>query len=391
MKYYKTNRIILFLSLMPIILFSKMTFKERFTFLRRGAKTHLLLPEKSIKRIGCSFEEINKQRRLFGYDLGIEYQYGCGHRYHKTQHRAILYLHPWGIFGIPHKGSADLLRYYHVLPGDVIVFNFPDGGWRNKFPLSYSSFGQLSDILPAIYVLYYAYENFGLEAVDLFGYSRGGAVAINMIAVLYDKTGQYDNQLAYIGIDVNKRMKLLEIIQRGSVVLNCPLADTNATFNMYSTRIKDFLYRITQYQTDGLQAIESAQLLKGLKLNVLIHYQYNDRRVFNIKDAEFYVIFKQLNPETTYLVLGNDGGHVHTQRALASTIHVFYKKIGGAYDPLWMQKKGIDTTIELLQPDYNQAAKVIGDYYSLCEQIEKKVKTVKEKGRDLDLVLSAEA
>lgn len=343
-------------------LVGKMPLKDRLLFLKRAAVVHFLPSNDQYCRHVCSTQEIAHQRKLFGYNLEIEYQHGCGHQYHKTPKRAILYLHPWGVIGLPHKRSSDLLRRYNVLPGDVITFNFPDAGWRLPFPFYYSSFGQLSDVLPALYTLAYAYDYFDVNAIDIFGYSRGGAVAINMIAVLNDTQGTYDHVLAYIGIDTEKRKKLLELIEKGSLVLNCPLADTNATLKMYSSMVRKFFSRVTQYKVDGLQALQSVQLLQGLSLKVLLHFQYHDRRVFNIKDAELYGAFKQQNPQTTFLVLGNDGGHIHTQVTLSKAIHMFYKQVGAAYDPHFIHE---DTTY-LLQPALEDAEHVIQEFYATC-------------------------
>lgn len=360
--------IVTFLGFLAVPLSSKMPLKERLHFLKKAAMVHFLPRDKQYRRQVCSVQEVAHQRKLFGYNLEIEYQHGCGHYYHKTANRAILYLHPWGFIGLPHKRSSDLLRYYNVLPGDVITFNFPDAGWRLPFPFFYSSFGQISDVLPALYALAYAYDHFEVNAIDIFGYSRGGAVAINMIAVLHDTHGTYDEALAYIGIDTNKRKKLLEIIQKGSLVLNCPLADTNATMQMYSPVIRKFFSKVTQYKADGLQAIQSVQKLGGLTLNILVHFQYHDKRVFNIKDGDLYSAFKHHNPETTFLVLGNDGGHTHTQETLANTIHTFYKTIGAAYDPHFIRE---DAATYLLQPAIEQAEHVIQEFYALCAANEK--------------------
>jgi hypothetical protein len=348
-----------------------MPLKERIAFLKKAASAHFLSPSKRYRWEVNSKEERERQQTLFGYNLAIEYQYGCGHRYHKTAGRAILYLHPWGIIGLPNKRSADLLRDYNVLPGDIITFNFPDGNWRFPFPFLYTSFGQMPDVLPALYTLAYAHDHFGVQAVDVFGYSRGGAVAINMLAVLNDKTGKYDKALNYIGIDQNKRSKLLDLVQKGSLVLNCPLADTNATFSMYSHWVKSFFFSVTQYKVNGLQAIRSATNLDGLVLNVLLHFQFGDRRVFNLKDAELYQIFKLYNPDTTFLVLGDNGGHVHTQETLAQAIHIFYKKIGAAYDPQFVPRTMEANNPSLLQPPIADADRIIQEFYNACARKQK--------------------
>ncbi len=155
------------------------------------------------------------------------------------------------------------------------------------------------------------------------------------------------------------------MIEKGSVVLNCPLADVNAIFEMYAPVVKKIFSKVTQYKVDGLQALQSAATLSDLSLKVLLHFQYHDRRVFNTKDVELYSLFKRYNPETTFLVLGNDGGHAHTQVALSKTMHTFYKKCGAAYDPLFVQQE-LEGESLLLQPSLEDTERIIQEFYAHC-------------------------
>lgn len=276
-----------------------------------------------------------EQQKLFHHNLAIEHIKDCDPAIKLNPRRPTLFLHGWG----DTKNSAKLLKAYcDVLPGDIITFNFRDRGIL--FPkLKYSSLGQLPDVLQALYVLKWTKDTLNLDAIDLFGYSRGGATTINMIAVLNEKTGIYDADLARIGINAEERAELLNVIQNGSIVLNCPLTDLNTTARF---RLKDYapqalraLATVSKYKLDGLQALDAAKNLTGLKLNILIHYQHNDCVVSNENEAEFYKRLARHNPETTFVVLGNDGGHLHTHHALSRTLHTFRKMFGGSYDPAY--------------------------------------------------------
>ena len=262
---------------------------KRLSHMAHGALAHVFnhhyVPT---HRFFCSDADRKKQYELFQYDLGIEYQVPADQTSSRVHRRAILYLHPWGVLALPNKRHAQLMRYYDVLPGDVITFNFPDGVWKGLVPIFNSSLGQLSDVLPAIYTLNYAVEKYKLEAVDLFGYSRGAAAAVNMLAVLNDKQGDYDKVLAQIGITSDHKTKILNVIKNGSVILNCPIIDANTTLNSYSKPMQFLARKLMSYKEDGLQALESAQLLSDLKLNVLLHFQHNDTRVTNLKESDLY-------------------------------------------------------------------------------------------------------
>ncbi len=316
-----------------------------------------------------------EQRKLFHYNLRIEHIIDHDPHVEARHDRPTIFFHGWG----DTKNSAKLLKAFtDVLPGDIITFHFHDHGVIIP-KLRHANLGQLPDVLTGLYVLKWACNTLHLSAVDLFGYSRGGATILNLIAVLNDKTGRYDGELTRIGIDATERHALLAMIQKGTIVLDCPLTDVNVSVSM---RMKKFtqhmiktLSRVTKYEPTGLQGLTSALHFKGLKLNILLHFQYHDTIVSNQNEAELYRRLYATNPKTTYVVLGNDGGHMHTHAALAHTIHTFKKMFGGAYDKLYdaqyeamSHSKSLGTTslgTLLLQPGKNIDA-VINDYYDGC-------------------------
>ncbi len=372
---FSTRTLFFVAAMVGISTYAKTSLSKKISYFCKGAAVHVLNHTcPNIASHLCPLSEQQKQLKLFGYDLGIEYHTHSDNRVFKPEKRAIFYLHPWGVVGMPNKKHAHLLKLYDVLPGDIITFNFPDGVWRAPIPLWYSSLGQLSDVLPALYALSYAYDTFGLKAIDIFGYSRGGAVAVNMLAVLHNKTGTYDTALAEIGITATKRKQLIALIENGSVVLNCPLIDGNVTLKKYSRTVQFLARTFTNYKHDGLQALQSAQLLSDLKLRVLLHFQYNDTRVTNQKEAELYNAFAQCNPDATYLLLGNDGGHVHSHDALSKAIHIFYKQVGAAYDGQLVQayeestRNNSGSVARLLQPVVEESKNLITSFHRSCRK-----------------------
>ncbi len=322
--------------------------------------------------------DINAQKILFGYDLQIEHVVDNDTEAQTNHMRPTLYLHGLG----DTKHSAKLLKALaDVLPGDVITFNFHDRGVVIP-KVRHSNLGQLPDILPALYTLKWAKDHLKLTEVDLFGYSRGGATVLNMIAVLNDKTGKYDKELARIGIDAKERTALLAMIQKGCITLNCPLTNANVSakyrFKTLGPKILKALARVGLYKLDGIQALESAQTFKDLKLTILLHFQYRDTIVSNKNEAELYYRLSQHNPESTYIVLGNNGGHLHTHAALAHTIHTFKKMYGSSYDPSYdtqyhATRSLLSDANVLLQPG-DAAEQIIATYYARCNKKQESVK-----------------
>jgi hypothetical protein len=320
--------------------------------------------------------EKKRFKKLLHYNPFIEYIVEHDQDQHVDHKRPTIYFHGWG----DTKNSAKLLKAYaDVLPGDLITFHFRDRGVILP-KLRHANLGQLPDVLSALVAMKWAKDTLKLSAIDLYGYSRGAATILNSIAVLNDKTELYDDELARIGINKDERAALLAMIQNGSIVLDAPLVDMNSSIK---ERVKDFsktaitmLTRVTKYQPYGLQGLSSAELFEGLKLNILLHYQYHDTIGSNKHDAALYQALFQHNPRTTYVVLGNDGGHLHTHASLAHAIHTFRKMFGGSYDKIYdyqyHQTRSRDQVEGVLLQPGRSIESVIENYYNDCKELCKK-------------------
>lgn len=324
-----------------------------------------------------------EQRKLLHYKLQIEHIVDTNPDHQVNHHRPTIYLHGWG----DTKDSAKLLKAFcDVLPGDLITFNFRDHGVLLP-KLGYANLGQLPDVLSTIYVLKWTRDTLQAKEVDLFGYSRGGATLLNTIAVLSDKSGSYDKELNQIGVTLKDRQELLRMIEKGCHVLDCPLTDSNVTVSEFMQSKSEFwiaaLEAFTRHKRDGLQGLASAGTFKGLRLNMLLHFQHNDTIVSNKNEAELYNRLSLHNPLTTYLVLGNNGGHLHSHAALAHTIHAFKRMYGSSYDPSYAlqyyDQKSHDTySNRLLRPGVG-VEKVIDRFYEQCRHNEQTAKEALKK------------
>ncbi len=350
------------------------TKKDMFGWMMEGAGIYFFNQYQPTWKQGVQQTRTHKkeQKKLLHYKLQIEHIIDSDPKTVVNHTRPTIYLHGWG----DTKQSAKLLKAFcDVLPGDVITFNFRDNGVILP-KLGYSNLGQLPDVLSTIYVIKWTRDNLGVKEVDLFGYSRGGATLLNTIAVLNDKNGRYDTELASIGITQQDRKELLLMIQKGCHVLDCPLTDVNVTMGEFMKSKNSFwvsaFETFTRYKRDGLQGLTSALTFGDLKLTMLMHFQYHDKIVSNKNEAELYSRLARHNPATTFMVLGNNGGHLHSHAALANTIHTFKRSFGSSYDPEYVSqyhqfKNDRLTSNRLLRPGF-QAEQVIERYYNECQK-----------------------
>ena len=366
----------------------KTTQKKVFSSLMEGAGIYFFnkyLPTWK-KGVQQTRKHKREQKQLLHYKLQIEHIIDTDPTKRTNHERPTIYLHGWG----DTKHSAKLLKAFcDVLPGDIITFQFRDHGvFLAK--LKYSNLGQLPDVLSTIYAIKWTKDNLHAKEVDLFGYSRGGATLLNTLAVLNDKSEKYDADLEKIGVTSHERKELLAMIQRGCHVLDCPLTDMNVTIKQFMKKkmgskspfwLKAF-EALTRYKRDGLQGLSSANALAGLKLNILTHFQHKDSIVSNKNETELYKRLYKHNPRTTFMVLGNNGGHLHSHSALAQTVHTFKKKFGGSYDPEYTAqyestKNDLPIANRLLCPG-SQVEQTISRYYEECHKKEKLASALKK-------------
>lgn len=69
-----------------------------------------------------------------------------------------------------------------------------------------------------------------------------------------------------------------------------------------------------------------------MHFKILVHFQKNDTVLGNTQiDAIFY---NNLKGPHTYLVIADEGGHMHTGTTLNKAVQAFRKKYNGAYYPI---------------------------------------------------------
>lgn len=269
--------------------------------------------------------------KTLGYDPSIRL-YHSDVRVH-GKNNVIVYVHGYGDnyqFTIPFF----VLNSY-MLPGTLIGFNFQDVT-ENAFKLKIgkSSVGQSSDIA-ALSLMLKMLDECGVESLNLFGYSRGGATTVTTLGRLcsYDQHRPFFER---IGITKQQAHNIVTKVQKGTIVLNCPLVDSNAVARYwFGERFGKFFMnsiipRIMEHRTDEDQAIKAAKTIQKMNFNILVHFQKNDTVLGNDPslDSMFY---NNLKGPHTYLVIADEGGHLHSGKTLGKAIQAFHKKYHAPY------------------------------------------------------------
>jgi hypothetical protein len=206
---------------------------------------------------------------------------------------------------------AENLHLNPVIQDHLIGFNFPDANMIvGRVDPEQTSYGTIRELIPAFQVLKSQVLDANLPKVNLYGFSAGGGAIVNVIALL-NRT-DYDKELREIGITQEVKERLLEAIQKGTVILECPLKSMEEVgfsdmFNVYARR----------YKENRLRPIDSLSDLKGLALNILLFFQRPDDIIGNRDDQLYIDRLKEANKlGQTTIVIANEGTHASYHQSL---------------------------------------------------------------------------
>lgn len=292
--------------------------------------------------------------RVLGYDPHISLIRETDETVINTGRKTV-YFHGFGgnssvAAGIKHLYGAERL------PGDVVTFDFADAVTTAGMDTTKSSLGQWPDMKTALYVLKTLHDS-GETAVGITAHSRGGATAVNTVAALVDETTKYDENLAEIGIDGAKRKAMLKMLQRGQIVLECPLVHVRSVIKhqVETSRAGSWLTRmfgdslssssastadycasavVRKYRPWNEQAIESAEKWNNIRIPTIVHFQENDEVLGNRNDHEFYEKLSASNGvDHTERHVGADGGHNSSFASFYAARNAFLQARGASYKP----------------------------------------------------------
>ncbi len=197
----------------------------------------------------------------------------------------------------------------------LVGFNFPDYCIKEgAYDPDKTTFGTIQELLPALYVLKQVIVNEGKEEVNLYGFSAGGGAIINVLAVL--NSSRYDAFLAAINVTLEDKQKILEVIQKGYIILDTPLKSV-AEIVAFRGLTEELDIVGKRYCMHGMEPIDVLSQLANLALHVIVHFQVPDEILSNRDDELFIERLEQYNQKgATSVVIGSDGGHIRPHHTL---------------------------------------------------------------------------
>lgn len=208
------------------------------------------------------------------------------------------------------------LQKNKLVDATLVSFNFPEYDIKlgREYNPKDATFGTINELLPALYVMKQMVIDQNLESIDLYGFSAGGGVLVNVISVL--NTSTFDDELKKIGIGLEEKKKLLTAIQNGLVILDTPLKSIEEIIDFRGSN-EEFEILAKNYRDNNLRPIDSLRHLKGLTLDILLHFQETDEILSNRDDEVYITLLKESLPEgKVTVIIGNDGGHMEPHISL---------------------------------------------------------------------------
>lgn len=239
----------------------------------------------------------------FNYDLNLSVLPGTGER-------SIICMHGSGAnFTI-----ANTIRSLNVTDATLVSFNFPDYDLTTRPQVSWPTFGTIEELLPALYVLKTCIIEKNMKNVDFYGFSAGGAALTNAIGLL-NRT-DYDEQLEKIGIGPVEKDTLISAIEKGTVLLDCPLKSIEEII-YFRGPSPELEIHAGHYLKNQFRPIDALKFLEGIQLKIILYFELPDEIIFNRDDALYIKHLAKANSEgRTYCLSGNSGGHCAPHLAL---------------------------------------------------------------------------
>ncbi len=255
---------------------------------------------------------LQKEKAPFSYNLGIKVLPSS-----RKDAPIMICCHGYGA----NNQIGDSIHSMGVVQDHIVSFNFPDYDLhRRAYDPKTSAFGSINELLPFLYLIKKCVIDGQQEKIDLYGFSAGGAVIINMLAVL--NSNAYDQELHKIGISAENKETIRAAIQRGTIILECPMKSFEEIMDTRG-RSPEFETLAKRYAQNNMRPIESVNNLKGLSLNILLYFENPDDILGNRDDQLFAERLKKANAGKTEVISGYYGGHNTYHKSLWER----YKKI----------------------------------------------------------------
>ena len=213
------------------------------------------------------------------------------------------------------RDIARVLRSYPQIEEHLVSFDFPDARcWEGMYDPKTGTFGTPAELERPLRLLHALVVDEGLERVYLYGFSAGGGALINTLVALHSP--KWADYVLSLGIDDDAKARMLAAVQRGIVLLDCPLKSIQ---EILDERGASYEMEVLQarFAQNRMTPIDSVQELAGLGLNVIVHFQDPDEVLTNKLDQEFIRRIESANRNGwTKVVIASEGGHVSYHAAL---------------------------------------------------------------------------
>lgn len=232
----------------------------------------------------------------FAYDLGVKVLSG------NNNPEVTICCHGYG-----HSNQiVDTINLCNFFDHTVVGFNFPDYGITDACDHSNVAYGTIREILPLLHILkFYAYDQ-KIAKLNVYGFSAGGGAVINALAILNQYS--YEEHLQKIGISKYIAESILNTLQDGMIILECPLKSVREILD-YRGVTKNLSEIAANYEKNNMNPVDAIVLLSPLRLKILLYFEQPDEILSNRDDDLFIERLAIANNGTTLVTIGNHGGH----------------------------------------------------------------------------------
>jgi alpha-beta hydrolase superfamily lysophospholipase len=176
-----------------------------------------------------------------------------------------------------------------------------------------SAYGTPQEILPLLYLLKRCACDLKLKSINLYGFSAGGGAIINVLSAL--NTTKYDIYLKPLGISTKDKKEIIDALQNGSIILDCPLKSIREIISFRGAS-KNLSILEKHYSANEMEPIDTLNALIGLDLTIFLNFENPDEILSNRDDQLFIDKLKKANQGRTIISISNDQGHIGYHTAL---------------------------------------------------------------------------
>lgn len=197
--------------------------------------------------------------------------------------------------------------------GALVGFNFPDHDINAQDDHKNIAYGTPQEILPLLYLLNYYACDVKIPVINLYGFSAGGSAIINALSFLVHHI--HDAELAKLGITQEHKKKILHAVQKGLVILDCPLKSVE---EIIASRGKSPELEIMQrnFVANKQDPITVLPTLHNLNFTIILYFEKPDNVIGNRDDDLFVARLRQANKGKTIYLNGSYGGHATYHKKL---------------------------------------------------------------------------